>query len=707
MDSELDLKALFETLRRQIWRILIILLTCVLLAFAYLYSSSPVYTASALIMVDPAQRDLLDPNPANAVSQSAANARVESEVEILRSDYIAMAVVREADLLSNPEFGPKIGMREKISRMIGLDFDKADSPNAMVRDAVNRFRSVTTVRRIGLTYLIEVSVASGSPQQAADLTNKLAATYIDTQVGSKIQSALAARDVLQSQIEASQENLANSEVALDDFVFENVQRIESETGRTDLSRLLETVEATRQSRLETEVRIQQLDNSLSIGNWTELVIGLEDTALSELERQRATLEGRLGRVVADSDVQVDLRAELFAVEQDLRDQAVLQIGSLRSDLAALGSSEDGMRQNLRNRLVEGQLPPNILTEVFAIQQNAAIARSQYQTLLSRLNEVEARAGTKIADSRIVSPALEPASPSAPKVKLVLGMSVFLGSILGIGYAFIREFIIGGITSPEQLQAIALAPVVTTIPHSLVQGYSTSADIVINKPLSHFAESIRQLRASIDHAFQKSQKLQTISTPRGKVVLVTSAVPAEGKTTTALALARTYAVSGASVLLIDADLRKPSIHLAAGNSPSIGFIDFLEKREKPKSLADYCFKDSETDVMIAPGNSRSKIPTDGMLQTYTFQHLLTEMREIYDVIIIDTPPLLSVVDGRYVAPLVDVAVMLVRWASTSQSNVKSAMSLLTELVNEDAPILLAICQSADKMASVYMYNYGEV
>ena len=706
-DDIVDLTAVFDMLRRQFRTIVLTTLICCALAVIYLVSVTPIYTSSALIKVDPAQKDLLDPDAQNVVNQSAANARVESEVEILRSDAIALNVVQEENLLSDPEFGPQVGLLEKLERLIGIERDRNESPQVLVRQTVDRFQQAIDIRRRGLSYLIQVSVSSESPERATELTNALAESYIEEQLASKIEGSLAARDILQLQINASRTSLAQSETALDEFIQDNILRIQKETGRVDLSSLVSLLQETENSRLKSEVQIRQSEESLRTRNWADLVAGLEDEALTALERQRAGIERRLGRVVEGSQPEIDLRAELASLEARLEEQAALEIGRIQSGLADLTANEDSLRRQLRNTLVAGQLPADILAEVFEIQQDAAIARTQYQNLLARLNDVETRAGVQIADSQIVSPALLPTSPTFPNFKLVLFMAALLGGGLGGFLALLREFVIGGFTSVEQLQAAAQAPVASTIPlRSGMSKAQSPADAVIREPLSVYAESLRRLRASIDQSMLNRQDAVSLGNNiGGTVILVTSSLPREGKTTTALSLARTYALAGKMVLLIDADLRKPSVHTALGLDPAKGFTDFLADKEPIGKLKEYLTPDPDSPVVTILGKSRSALPTDRLLSSPDFQRVIETARKKYDYIVIDTPPLLPVVDGRYLAQLADVVVMLVRWASTSQADLRASLPPLRDSMLEDTPLHIVLSQKTGGRRRSYDYDYA--
>ena len=179
---------------------------------------------------------------------------------------------------------------------------------------------------------------------------------------------------------------------------------------------------------------------------------------------------------------------------------------------------------------------------------------------------------------------------------------------------------------------------------------------------------------------------------GKIILVTSSFSNEGKTTTALALARTYALAGKKTLLVDADLRKPSLHRHLGFAPKTGFLDYLRDPENNNMNSGFYARDPASQLALIMCAGRAEVATDQLLNSTTFADLLDQAREVYDVTIIDSPPLLPVVDARYVAHHADAVVMVVKWAATAQSDLRAAMQPLRLAMKPSTALLPALTQS---------------
>lgn len=693
-DAEVDLRNVLGLLRRQVRLIIASVIVVVTLAGLVTFSFTPIYSATALILVDPSRKNLLDPDAqiGNGVSDSA---RIDSEVEILRSDNVLLKVIEAENLTSDVELGASLSLRERILTLLRLYEPQPPTAAEALHQVLNNLRNAVSIQRRGLTYLISVQGRSPDSEQSARIANAVAGAYIEDQVAAKVAGTLSSRDILQARIQQARDAITASESAFDGFIDGNVARIATEIGRPDLVQTRQQIaqlEANRRARSQLADAAQA---DLASADWDALVASLQSSALAELARQRSELAGRPATEVAD------LGEKLAALDIRLRDTASVEVAGLRNAITSAQQQEAELRQQLRQLVLDSALPAAILTDLYGLRQNAELARNQYQLLLSRLQDLETQADLQVADSRIVSPALPPQSPDFPNRPLIMALAGLVAIGLGIALAFLYENFIGGFTSEAQLGSVLKTRVAGAIPRQKARPDKESlANLMVAAPLSVFAESVRRLRATLQQTLRSKEPQ---AEDKGRVIMVSSTAPSEGKTTLALSLARSYALSGSRTLLIDCDLRKPSLHRHLGLEPSHGLLEFLDGNEMD-GLTPIISADTMTDATFIVGAHRSDVPTDQLLTGQSFARLMRAARHTFDVVILDTPPVGPVVDALYVAPTADAIVFVTRWVSTSQLDAKEALASLAEAKAPSTEIV-AIINQQDRTRASYLRKYG--
>ncbi|WP_377292329.1 GumC family protein [Rhizobium sp. SG2393] len=685
MNNEIDIKSVFGIIRRQFWFIVSVLIGVTALGVVLAYSLTPKYAATSLVFVDSSPQNLLDPQ-ARLTGGVTDNGRIESEVNILGSDAILLDVVRSQNLIADNEFGVKLGLLDRVLAYFQLRSPTPVTGEVALGRVLRSFKNAVVVGRNGLTYLISVTVTSRNPEKAARLANAVTDAYIRQQLDSKVASISAARNRLQLRVESASAAIAESEKNFDTYLSQNMKRLEGQAGG-NVAALRQRLDEIERNRVSALARVNAANQSLREGNLDQVVAQLGSDALAELDRQRAEIARNIAADTADSQQVTDLRAQLEALDNQIRQQAPQQIADLKQTVTQQADDEaNKIREQLRSAILNSDLPPEVLTEIFAIQQSSDIKRRQYQTLLSRLQDLEAQIDLQLADSRIVSSALVPSAPSSPNRSLIIAISGFLALLSGFGLAVVREHFIGGFVDEGQLESVLRAPLASISPR-----YSgpddpdalSIADGMVKAPLSMYAESIRRLRASIEHT----------QSDTGRVIMISSAIPGEGKSTMALALARMYALSGKKTLLIDCDLRKPTMHKHVGLQPNAGFIDFLRRHDADNngSLPKVLVNDPLSDLILMLGGRSSDIGTDEFFMDERLGRVLATARKHFDYIILDTPPIDPVVDGLYLARNADVVFFVVKWATTSQTVAKRSLEALKDNISGNTQIYTVLNQ----------------
>lgn len=678
MEQEIDLKAIVGLFIRQVWLMVSIVVTIVVLTAGVLYTLTPEYTATNKILIDLSNKDLLDADTRSNVSVSDANARVESEVSILHSDNVYLEVIRREKLLTDPEFGIQPSRLDWIREYLNLATSASVSGELLLGQALTRFQNATSVRRQGLTYIIEVSVASEVPAKAARLANAIAQTYIDQQLQSKISRTVASRNTIEGQIAQANSSLIESERGFDRYLTENLDRIEQQSDSPKIAQLRAEYDRIRSERERLSGVAKVVELSLSAGDVGALTANLQAQAIQELKARQQKVTEALASAAYGTERAVNLRAELDAIQNQIIDKAGRELSGLQQQISTFEDRGGVVRNEIRNTMLSSNLPPEVLTEIYSLQQSSEIARSQYQNLLQRLRELDTQAQLQLADARVVNDATAPTSPSFPNKRLMLALAGVFGLGLAGAIAAMRELFIGGFTSEEQVEQVLRTQLATTIPRQSSSGQTIRigvADLVASAPLSVFSESIRRLRILVER--RKVDIAGKDDEKSGLVIMVTSTEPNEGKSTTALALARTLARSGRKTLIIDCDLRKPSLAKLTGVEAAPWLTEILRGNEVPPTVSKQAITDPLTELSMIFGSRVTDIATDDLLMGDRFNQILTTARRHFDFVVIDTPPVGAVVDALYLARLTDVVVFVLKWASTPQTMAKKALNSLKE------------------------------
>lgn len=705
-DADFDIWNLIGLLRRQARLIIITLVVVVGITGLVVFTLTPIFQASSLVLVDTSDKNLLDPN--RDLSGSATDAaRLQSELEIMQSDAIMLKVIERENLLRDEEFGVKLGLVERVMAFLQLSQPTLPSGDLALRRVLYQVKAATSASQVGLSNLISMSVRSKSPDRAAEIANAWSAAYIEEQVSAKIDSTLAARNVLQSRLAQARGALVAAEDSLDGYIDTNLSEIVGKTGRSDIADVRTTLQTVVAERNLNTTRVADAEASLAQRNWEQLTKTLQSDAVRELESQREQLATTL--TSAAEGPAVNLRAALADIETRLTDAATKEVASLRQSVAEGQSSEATLRQRLRTAVLSSALPADMLSQIYELQQNAELGRQQYQALLSRTQDLDTQASLQIADSRVVSPALAPDKSSYPNTPLSLASAIAAALALGLAFAFLREHLLGGLLTEGQTEAVLKIPVAAAIPRTRVPASRARSDglvnLMVDAPLSPFPEAIRRIKVTIDQVLGRLTPQSMRRAPEhGVIVMVTSSTANEGKSTVALSLARAFATAHRSVALIDCDFRKPSIQRMSGLPATDGLDRLLRGEHDVLHDAGSVEASTGGELLIIAGSKPSNVPTDHLITSRAFAKMVEDARSHCEVVVLDTPPVGPVTDGLYLAGMADIIVFVVRSGTTSQTEARSALGSIRAAAGPDTRLVAVLNQQAAASAQ-YKSQYG--
>ncbi|MGH6922620.1 MAG: GumC family protein [Propylenella sp.] len=679
-----DIRGNVAFLRRHIRTITVTMIGLMAITLLIVLQLERRYTATALVVVDAAESRLLGFEPAIS-NVFGFNAVVDTEVEIARSPSVLGRVAQDQELIQSGGLLPRPSLIDRISWMSGLAEKPETTEGAATwagLSAEDRARLLESlsgrfkIRRLGLTKVISISAEAESPELAAQLANALTDAYADAQIESKLNSSQKAASFLHERVDVLAAEITGSEEEIE----RSVATALAQHGTPESRELLRRLDEERATLAREGQALKDIDDALRAEDFHRL-----SSLLSDTDRNFAARREKLSPTAnaADAGPAEGSEEDLAALDQEIRAVAEMRAADLRAAVSSAERNTTAIRDHLSAVLTQQDLPREVSGELFRLQQDAESQKALYANLMNKLREAEQQAVFDLPDSRVVSAATPPDRPSFPPLRLIGGAALLLSGFAGIGMAVLRERYVGGFTSIEQLEAAAGLPAIASIPLARRKDGKPVESTIVSDPLAAFSEAIRRARLGVEAFAKEAQPL---------CVFVTSTLPEEGKTTIALALARAFALTGRKTLLIDADLRHPSIGKSTGIDPKFSLIEFLRGNIDEKDIAKLVTApESRTDLSLILAAEGWSGPTDVLLMSDRFRSLMSFARSNFDVVVLDTSPVGLVVDPQIVARSADVGIYVVGYASTNQSSarmamrqVRSELSTLCLVLNRVAP-----------------------
>lgn len=670
---------------------------------------TPVYDAVGRIAVNKADSNLISfKDSAPDTDYVYEQSDLDTEVRILQSDLMALQVIRQLGLDKRPEFGGHADQKQA-----NLVADPLQTDSTRVSTLLGMFHGRLHVSLIPNTRIIEIHFDSTDPQLAASVVNSLAATYVEQNFKTKFESTMQASDWLSKQlvdlqmkVETSQEKLVRYQKEHEILGADEKTNITTEK-LDELNKEMTEAEFDRMQKEAVYRQTQSSDPEVVAA----AIISDSPTGSPALSDKLREQQASLSLSVAELSSQfgpaypkvIQLNNQLKEIDRELQVETNKAVDHLKGRYLGALQRENMLRDAFDKQKQEANKLNESAIEYSILKRDLDSNRTLYEGLLEKLKEAGVTAGLRSNNFRIIDAARVPTAPSEPNIPRNLSFALVLGVISGVGLAFLLENMDNTVRTPEQATVISGLPSLGMIPLGSRPGGRgangkrlalTAAREVVEtvtqvRPQSQMAESYRALRTSL--------LLSNLGAPP-KIIMVTSARPQEGKTTTSINTAIVLAQKGVRVLLVDADLRRPSVHKTLGMGPRSGLSNVLTGSATMQQTITT--SPILPNLFILPAGTPPPNPAE-LLASSNMRDLLTELREQYDHIVIDTPPTLSVTDAVVLSPRADATILVIRSGQTTKQALRRSREILMQVNAHVAGILL---NAVDLTSPDYYYYY---
>ncbi|THD83789.1 hypothetical protein E7811_11060 [Aliigemmobacter aestuarii] len=706
----IDFVYLWDILRGNAVHVGAITLGAVVLMFIYLMTVAPTYTGYAQILIDTRQ-ERLSPVEEVVSNLNVSNSVIAGEVITMRSTSLIGDVVDANDLINHPAFDPRVprpeGIVSRIKRLVKFDAPFHEKAAAMSDDAlrsivISDIRRALTTSQIGVSYAISVQYSSTDPKVAAFIANAVANQYLDNLIGAKEAATDRVNVWMSQRIADLSQQVQEADAAV--VAFRNEMNDAAgggiETTNQLLAELNSRLVATSAERADAEVRYRLVERMIEAEGGLVAVADVVTSPLLEaLNKQRTELalrQAELGSTLGRRHPEmVRISAQIADIDRSIEDELRRRVEAMRSDVSVSQNREAALREQIDEVSQRSEQLATASVRLDQLERTAAATRVVYENFLARFKETSQRSDYQTPEARLISRADVPIVPTAPRKLLSLTVAMLAGVFLGVAFVFGRSIIAHPVRTSTELREATGLPNLALLPYVRGLGDSTSTlrDALTEQSASPLREGVVNVRMRL---FDKPPA------KRPKVVTVTSARAGEGKSTVCYLLAKSLSATGLSVVILDADLRRSDTVRALGLEKSgLCLLDFLEHGGNLKDLLHH--SDLLGADVVLP-HRRVNTAAD-ILADPKMSGLIARLSSRYDVVIVNGPPVLNLLDAVVLARYADTTLLVVESGQTPVKMLRDILHRLQEANVTIAGTVMTKVRHNDVAArEVYGYSY---
>ena len=701
----IDLGGIFRFLKRRWPYIVGTAIVIALITGLALMQVTPRYAANASVAVQTQKTQVVDiQDVVQGLTPDLAT--METQASILRSSRLAALVMERLRLDQDPEFNPALTAPTGFSLLNPASWfggARATQPLTAVEKAARRSRIVDrvmaalSIKPVLRSYVIQIVATSQDPVKSAAIANALADLYISDGIEAKYDATRRASAYLEQRTEELRQQAVASDRAMEIYRGSSglIGGTDGTVATQQLSEINSQLIIARSERAAKEAQLGQIrrlsQSSGEAGVDTSSAV-VDSPLIQKLREQESEVVRKLGDLQATYGERhpriINANAELRDLRAKIGEEVRKLASSTANEVQVARAREGTLAGSLNS--IEGQVSRGGQASVRLreLQREADANRTIYETFLNRLKETRQQVDVQTADSRIISPATAPTRASFPKVGQTLLVAILVGLVAGVLLSVGLERLDNTVRGAEVVERMGGGSTLAFVP--IVKGeHERPEDVVIDRPQAMVSESLRTLRSAI--------ALSDVDNPP-KVVMLSSSVPAEGKTFVATGLARVSAQSGARTIVVDADMRHPRVHHAFGLENREGLVQVLSG-EAPLTRAIQ--RDGKSGVEILTAGHGAVNPPD-LLRSHHMEQLLARLRETYDFVVIDTPPFTPMTDSQILSQMVDKMLLVVRWGETPLPVVQNTLRQIHRL---NAPLVGSVLSQVNLQRQA-TYGYGD-